>query len=241
VLPALFANPCSVSRKRVKERALLSLATSEEEMTTKLDLRKQWKQLYAPSHKKVEVVEVPELQFVMIDGQIETGAEPGTSAVFQRALEALYGASYTLKFMSKLRKDKPIDYTVMALEGLWWTESGEFSIERRDEWKWTLMMMQPDHITAEMLVDAKHQIERKRNNPAIADLRLERFREGLCLQTMHVGPYSEEPATIERLKVFARENGYQLRGNHHEIYLGDPRRAKPENLRTILRHPVSET
>ena len=96
-------------------------------MTT-LDLRKQWKHLYAPSAKKVELVDVPEFKFVMIDGRIEPGEAPGTSPGFGEAMAALYGAAYTLKFMSKLRKEDPIDYPVMALEGLWWVEDGEFDI-----------------------------------------------------------------------------------------------------------------
>jgi len=205
----------------------------------KIDLRKELKHLYRPSAKKVEVVEVPEFQFAMIDGRIEPGEEPGTSPAFQQALQALYGVSYTLKFMSKQREANPIDYTVMPLEGLWWTASGEFDFGRKDEWLWTAMIMQPDHITPEMFAEAIEQVREKRgDNPALAKLRLERFREGLCMQIMHIGPYAEEPRTIEKMMAFAQENGYRLRGKHHEIYLGDPRRAKPENLKTILRYPI---
>lgn len=207
---------------------------------TKLDLKKELKYLYAPSAKRVELVEVPRFKFVMIDGQIEPGATPETSASFQNTMGALYGAAYTLKFMSKLRKEDPVDYTVMALEGLWWTESGEFDFERKEDWLWTLMIMQPDHITEEMFQEAIRQVREKRgDNAALSQLRLESFHEGLCMQIMHVGPYEDEPQTIAKMMAFARENGYQLRGKHHEIYLGDPRRAKPERLKTILRHPVS--
>jgi len=205
----------------------------------KIDLRKELKHLYRPSAKRVEVVEVPEFQFAMIDGRIEPGAEPGTSQAFQEALQALYGVSYTLKFMSKSRKETPIDYTVMPLEGLWWTETGEFDFDKKDEWQWTAMIMQPDHITPEMFAEAIEQVRKKRgDNPALAKLRLERFHEGLCMQIMHIGPYAEEPRTVEKMAAFARENGYRLRGKHHEIYLGDPRRARPENLKTILRYPI---
>ena len=204
----------------------------------KLDLRKELKHLYAPSAKKVEVIDVPELQFVMLDGRVRLGETPETSSEFQDAFAALYGMSYTLKFMSKLRKDNPIDYTVMALEGLWWTDSGEFDLNKKEDWCWTLMMMQPDHITVEMYQEALHKLREKRDNPALPKLRLERFREGLSMQIMHVGPYSEEPHTIERMKAFAQENGYALCGKHHEIYMGDPRRAKPEKLKTVLRHPI---
>ena len=207
-------------------------------MTTKLDLRKQWKRLYAPSASKVEMVDVPEFQFIMVDGKIEAGAAPDTSPTFHAALEALYGASYTLKFMSKSRQENPVDYTVMALEGLWWTVKGEFSFERKDDWQWTLMMMQPEHITDEMFQDARRQLRQKKDNPAIAGLRLGRFREGLCVQTLHVGPYSDELRTISKMTAFAQETGHRLHGKHHEIYVGDPRRARPDALKTILRHPI---
>lgn len=208
-------------------------------MTTKLDLRKEFKNLYAPSAKKVEVVQVPRFQFVMIDGMIEAGHGPGDSPTFQEAMQALYGASYTLKFMSKQRKENPIDYSVMALEGLWWVEGGEFVIGRKDNWAYTVMMLQPDHITPDMFAEALHDLRRKKGDqPAFARLRLEAFEEGLCVQILHIGPYATEPATIEKMDAFALENGYQMHGKHHEIYLGDPMRAQPEKLKTILRHPV---
>jgi hypothetical protein len=211
----------------------------------KIDLKRELKYLYAPSAKEVQIVDVPTLSFVMIDGRIEPDETPEISQTFQQATGALYGVSYTLKFMSKLRKDNPIDYTVTPLEGLWWTDSGAFDFTRKEAWHYTLMMMQPEHITAEMFEEALRQVQEKQtkkgeNNPAFLDLRLDRFREGLCLQVMHVGPYSDEPQTIERMKAFAQQNGYIYQGKHHEIYLGDPRRAKPERLRTILRQPIKK-
>jgi hypothetical protein len=206
-----------------------------------LDLRKELKQFYAPSAKKVELVEAPEFQFAMIDGAIEPGAEPGNSPAFASAMQALYGISSTLKFASKLRKMDPIDYPVMALEGLWWVEEGEFSIERKDNYVWTVMILQPDHITPEMFEEARAQVRAKRgDSPALAQLRLERFREGLCVQIMHIGPYSEEPATVARMDAFAAEQGYVMCGKHHEIYMGNPLRAAPEKLKTVLRHPVKK-
>ncbi len=209
---------------------------------TELDLRKQWKHLYAPrwtAAKKIELVDVPELKFVMIDGRIEPGQEPGTSPGFGEAMAALYSAAYTLKFMSKLRKEDPIDYPVMALEGLWWVEDGQFDITIKDNWVYTMMIMQPDHITPAMFAEALAQAAKKKPNPALSRLRLESFREGLCVQAMHLGPYATEPATIEKMHRWAEENGYQLVGKHHEIYLGDPRRAEPEKLKTVLRHGVA--
>lgn len=205
---------------------------------TQLDLRKQWKHLYQPSARKVELVDVPELKFLMIDGRIEPEQEPGTSPAFEDAMGALYGAAYTLKFMSKLRKDDPVEYPVMALEGLWWVEDGRFDINIKDNWFYTLMIMQPDHITPAMFAEAVQQAAKKRPNPALSRLRLGSFCEGLCVQIMHLGPYANEPATVEKMDAWAAENGYHMRGKHHEIYMGDPRRADPEKLKTVLRHGV---
>lgn len=216
-----------------------------------LDLRKQYKHLYQPSAKAPVVVDVPEFSFVMIDGRIEKGKSPGESPAFQEAMTALYGAAYTLKFMSKLRGKNAINFPVMALEAIWWVEDGQFDIRKPDNWSWRAMIMQPDHITLAMFVEALEQLRRKKPGPGIEKLRLERFREGLCVQIMHVGPYATEPATIERLRAFAAEQGFAERHDrgmqngcqqvfdHHEIYLGDPRRSAPEKLKTVLRHPLS--
>jgi hypothetical protein len=206
---------------------------------TQLDLRQQWKHLYAPPAGKVALVDVPELKFVMIDGRVEPGEAPGTSPGFEAAMGALYGAAYTLKFMSKLRKEDPIDYPVMALEGLWWVEDGQFDITIKDNWVYTLMIMQPDHITPDMFAEALAQVAKKKPNPALSRLRLASFCEGLCVQAMHIGPYATEPATIEKMRQWAATSGYRFAHNHHEIYLGDPRRADPAKLKTVLRHPVA--
>jgi hypothetical protein len=207
----------------------------------KLDLRKKWKHLYQPSAKNIDVVDVPELSFLMVDGHIEKGKSPGDSPSFLEAVQALYGASYTLKFQSKLRKKDAIDYSVMALEALWWVEDGCFEISKPDHWSWRAMMMQPEHITQEMLAEALAQLHQKKPSPGLERLRLERFTEGLCIQTMHIGPYSAEPATVERLRAFAAEHGYTFRDRHHEIYLSDPRRSAPAKLKTVLRHGIAPT
>lgn len=216
----------------------------------KLDLRKQYRSLYQPSGKAPVLVEVPELLFLSADGRIEEGEKPGDSAAFKQAVQALYGASYTLKFMSKLRKVRPVDYPVMPLEGLWWVEDGDFDITRPGNWRWRAMIMQPDHLTAALLDEAIAKVRQKHPNPALDLLRLRPYREGLSVQVMHVGPYATEPATVERLRAFAREQGLverhdlvKRRGyadvyDHHEIYLGDPRRTAPSKLKTVLRHPV---
>jgi hypothetical protein len=209
----------------------------------KLDLKKDLKSLYAPSAKKIEVVDVPAMNFAMIDGVIEPGQAPGTSPLFQENMQALYAVAYTIKFAAKLRKDNPVDYPVMALEGLWWVEDGTFDIQKPGNWKYTVMILQPDVVTSEMFADALAQMRKKKGDqPAFARLRLERFHEGLSVQTLHVGPYAAEPATVERMQAFMLENNYQdmvgLGGKHHEIYMGDPRRADPAKLKTVLRHPI---
>ena len=188
---------------------------------------------------------MPRLQFAMIDGAIEKGSEPGKSPAFAEATEALYGISYTLKFMFKKRKTKAVDYPVMALEGLWWVEDGIFDIAIKDNWFYTLMILQPDIVTQDIFEEGLAEVRRKRGeSETVSKVRLESFEEGLCAQMMHIGPYATEPATVERMKAFATENGYRdcvgLGDKHHEIYLGDPRRAQPEKLKTILRHPIEK-
>jgi hypothetical protein len=207
----------------------------------RLDLRKTWKHLYQPSAKKVEIVEVPELLFLQVDGRIERGRSPGDSPAFLEAVQALFSASYALKFQSKLRKKDPIDYPVMALEALWWVEDGNFELSKPDNWSWRAMMMQPQHITSDMLAEALEKLRVKKPTPGLDRLRMERFTEGCCVQTMHIGPYSTEPATLVRMRAFAQAQGYALANRHHEIYLSDPRRCAPGKMKTVLRHGVEES
>jgi hypothetical protein len=208
-----------------------------------LDLKKQYKHLYQPSAKKIEAIQAPNLQFAMIDGAIEKGSEPGKSPAFAEATQALYGLSYTLKFMLKKRKTNSIDYPVMALEGLWWVEDGFFDITVKDNWFYTLMIMQPDVITTDLFEEAREQVRKKKgDSEALSKLRLAHFEEGLCVQVMHIGPYAAEPATIIRMREFMAENGLKDNvgpaGKHHEIYLSDPRKVNPDKMKTVLRHPV---
>lgn len=209
-----------------------------------LDLKKQYKGLYQPSPKKPVIVQVPTLQFAMIDGYIEKGSEPGKSPRFAEATQALYGLSYTLKFMFKKRKTNAIDYPVMPLEGLWWVEDGVFEIFRKDNWFYTLMIMQPDVITVDIFEEAREQVRKKKgDSEMLSKVRLAHFEEGLCVQVMHIGPYATEPATVEQMRAAALENGFQDNvgpngGKHHEIYLSDPRKAASDKMKTVLRHPV---
>lgn len=209
-----------------------------------LDLKRELKPYYLPPAKKIALLDVPRFQFVMIDGAIEPGTSPGSSPVFQENTEAMYGAAYTLKFMLKKRTSQPVDYPVMALEGLWDAANGIFDIKTPDNWVYTLMILVPDLITPDVFEEARAQLRQKKGDrPAISRLRLAAFQEGLCVQAMHIGPYATEPETIQRMQAFAEDQGYRdlvgAGGKHHEIYLGDPRKAAPDKLKTVLRHPVA--
>jgi len=204
-----------------------------------LDLVKQLKSLYSPSAKHPAIVEVPDLAFLMIDGR----GDPNTSEAYEAALQALYGVAYTLKFTLK-KTDPERDFKVAPLEGLWWTDEGAPAMDDlqrdRDAWNWTMMIAVPDAMTADEVTAAAGAAARKREHAAAPLIRLERLEEGLAAQIMHIGPYAEEAPTIERLHEFVAAQGYELRGRHHEIYLGDPRRTAPERLKTVVRHPVRE-
>ena len=200
----------------------------------KIDFRKELKHLYSPSAKEAVIVEVPKMDFLMVDGQ----GDPNTTQEYKDAIEALYAVSYTLRFMTK--KGKEVDYVVMPLEGLWWTEDmTRFMMESKDAWKWTSMIMQPHYVTEELVQRALEQVRKKKDLPALSMMRFEGVHEGLSAQIMHIGPYTAEGPTIERLHNFIREKGYELRGKHHEIYLSDPRRSKPERLKTVIRQPIT--
>ncbi len=200
----------------------------------KIDLKKQLKSLYRPSAKQVDMVHVPLMNYLMIDGQ----GDPNSSASFQHAIDVLYPVSYSLKFMVK-KGDIGIDYAVMPLEGLWWSDDmATFSVDNKADWKWTLMIMQPDFITSEMVTAAMEQVRVKKNPEALDQLRFESLEEGLVAQIMHIGPFSEEGPTVEKVHSFIQQNGSDKRGKHHEIYLSDIRRAAPEKWKTVIRQPM---
>ncbi|MGA9533927.1 MAG: GyrI-like domain-containing protein [Anaerolineales bacterium] len=204
----------------------------------KLDLKKKYKDFYSPSARSASLVDVPSLQFVMMDGVIPAGGSPDTAPDFANAMEGLYGISYGLKFACKKRDVDPVDYTVMPLEALWWVESGDFEFGRVEPWYFTAMIMQPELVSQEMIEAARVELAAKKPELDLSGLRFEPFLEGLSVQILHVGPYSEEQRSLEAMESFTDEQGYQFHGKHHEVYRGDPRRAKPENLKTVLRHPV---
>jgi hypothetical protein len=205
-------------------------------MADKLDLKKDLKHLYQPSAKKPVILELPEMTFLMLDG----AGNPNTSPAYQAAVEALYGVSYTLKFMAKKHGR---DYVVMPLEGLWWgtpQDQHSFTEADKEKFQWTMMIAQPEVITEAMVAEAVEETRRKKGLANLDELRLETFQEGLCVQILYFGPYNDEGPTIRRMHQFAVDQGYQLRGKHHEIYLNDPRRTDPAKLKTVLRHPVEK-
>lgn len=199
----------------------------------KVDFKKELKEFYRPSAKKPVKVDVPSMNFLMIDGS----GDPNTSQEYQEALEALYSVSYTLKFM--LKKAEIMNYVVMPLEGLWWLEGEkEFDITRKDDWKWTSMIMQPSQVNSNHIAESIELSIEKKDNPALSNLRFTDYHEGLSVQIMHIGPWSEEAPTIEKIHSFIKEQGCTISGKHHEIYLSDPRRTKPEKLKTVIRQPM---
>lgn len=207
----------------------------------KLDLKKDFKYLLTPSAKAPQLVEVPRLNFLRLDGSIEPGHGPSDSPRFAENLQALYGAAYTLKFMLKQRAENPVDYPVMPLEGLWWVEDGRFDIQIKDNWFYTVQIMQPEWVTPNLFAEALVKLRKKKGDlEAFSRLRLEPFKEGLSVQMLHLGPYSAEPATVEKMEAFIQAEGLRKTGHHHEIYLGDPMRSDPAKLKTILRHPVTK-
>lgn len=203
-------------------------------MAEKLDWKKDFKKLYFPPAQPV-LVDVPTMHFLMLDGH----GDPNHSQAYQEVVEALFSVSYTLKFL--IKKAAGIDYAVFPLEGLWWVDDmSEFSVDRKDEWDWTMMIAQPDMVTAAWVEQARRDAMKKNASKYIEQVRFEPYAEGLCVQVMHTGPYADEGPTIARLHAFLFEQGGMLAGKHHEIYLSDVRRTAPEKLKTVIRQPMTE-
>jgi hypothetical protein len=197
-----------------------------------MDIKTVLKKFYTASRNPA-IIDVPAFNFLMVDGK----GDPNISKAYKQAIEALYGLSYTIKFSLK-NAERP-DFKVMPLEGLWWVEGGkDFTAARKDQFSWTSMMMQPEQVTKQDFEEAVMQLESRKNPPALPLVRFESFKEGLAVQILHIGSYSEEEPTINKLHAFAKELRYKLRGKHHEIYIGNPTRSAPEKLKTIIRQPV---
>jgi hypothetical protein len=201
----------------------------------KIDFKKVLKHLYSPSKSRFHIIDVPEMQFLMVDGH----GDPNTAQEYQDAVEALYAIAYKMKFLSKVELER--DYVVPPLEGLWWAEDMEAFTTKRDKsaWDWTMMIMQPDWITRSAYSQAREAVSKQKDLPALQNLRMENYHEGLCVQILHIGSYEDEAPTLHKMHTeFIPQNGLEMRGKHHEIYLSDPRRVAPEKLKTILRQPV---
>lgn len=203
---------------------------------TKIDFKKTLP-TYRARAGRLDIVEVPPLRYLMIDGH----GDPNTDSAYAAALETLYPLAYTVKFASKRTLDR--DYVVPPLEALWWADDMASFTTARDKstWDWTVMLMTPDWITAELFDEAVAKLSTRTEPETLAKVRLETLDEGTCVQTLHIGPYDDEAAAlVDMHDRFIPENGLCMTGKHHEIYLSDPRRATPEKLRTILRQPVEQ-
>ena len=208
----------------------------------KIDYKKEYKDLYQPQTKP-SVIEVPEMRFITVRGS----GNPNTSASYQEALEILYGLSFTIK-MSKMNGTQPegyFEYVVPPLEGLWYVDDMAFdgiNVTDKDKFHWISMIRQPEFVTEAVFEKARKVLAEKKPGLAVGKAEFVYITEGLCVQAMHKGAYDDEPETIARMKRFIEENGYQEDFSdtryHHEIYLSDPRRCAPKNLKTVIRHPV---
>lgn len=199
----------------------------------KIDFKKTLRALYAPTNREFAPVDVPEMQFVMVDGV----GDPNLAPEYETALQWLYGTSYAMKFAAKAALGQ--DYTVPPLEGLWWSDDpADFVQRNKAKWKWTMMIMVPDFVTREMFEAALAKTGKKLGKPP-ASLRLERYADGPSLQVLHIGSYDEEgPVLAELHDEIMPAEGLTFAGHHHEIYVGDPRKVEPARLKTVLRQPV---
>jgi hypothetical protein len=200
----------------------------------KMDYKKDFRNLYLPSAKEFSIVDVPPMNFLMVDGQ----GNPNNNSAYQEVVEALYTMAYGIKFA--LKKRGTVEYVVPPLEGLWWAdEMDAFTTGEKSRWQWTMMIMQPEPVTAEVVEQLRLEAARKKALPALKQLRFKSYHEGLSAQILYFGDYADEGPAIARMHHFIAEQGYHLAGKHHEIYLGDPRRTAPEKLKTVLRQPIS--
>ena len=199
----------------------------------KYDVKKALRTLYAPG-RNFTLVDVPRQQFLAVDGH----GNPNTSAEYAAAVEALYSVAYTLKFAA--RRSTGRDAVVGPLEGLWRAENPEvFTAGNKDSWDWTMLISQPEWITPDLAEDAAAEVQAKKKLDAAGQLRWLVLTEGLSVQVLHIGPYDDEAPLLAKLhSEFMPANNLGFNGDHHEIYLGDPRRTAPGKLKTILRQPV---
>ena len=202
----------------------------------KLDFKKDLAPLYAPNNTDWELIEVPAMNFLMVDGK----GDPNTATDYSDAVAALYGVAYAVKFMSKKRLVK--DYGVAPLEGLWTaSDPAVFENAQKSKWEWTMMIMHPEWITEAMVSEAVAATADKKELRALSKVRFERYNEGRSLQLLHVGSYDGEAPKLKYLHAqFMPQHKLTFNGLHHEIYLNDPRKTAPSRLRTIVRQPVKQ-
>jgi hypothetical protein len=201
-------------------------------MPVSFDWKRVYKNLYFPPSEPV-LVDVPPFNYLMLDGY----GDPNTSPEYAAVLEALFSMAYTLKFA--MTKAGAADFTVFPAEGLWWVDDMRaFSVEDKSAWNWTMMIAQPPLVTAEWVEQARRDTMKKKGLVQIEQVRFENYCEGTCAQVLHTGPYAAEGPTVAKLHAFIEEQGLVRTGKHHEIYLGDARRAAAEKLKTVIRQPV---
>jgi len=203
-------------------------------MDTKVDYKKKLKYLYNPPKGDFHVVDVPEMNFLMVDGK----GDPNTSIEYKTAVEALYTISYGIKFFFK---SQGFDHIVPPLEGLWWMENmADFNLENKKFWEWTMMIMQPEWVTGQSVETVKQNAIKKKKISPLTLVRFGAYQEGLSVQYLYTGAYVNEAPTIAEMHKYINTMGYKTNGKHHEIYLGDPRKISPDKLLTILRQPVQK-
>ncbi len=201
----------------------------------KINHAKEFSYLYKQPKNKINLVDVPPLKFLVIDGI----GDPNNNPDYSEALSALYSTAYKLKFAIK-KGPLAVDYKVMPLEGLWWAEDmALFNLENKSNWLWRMMIMQPEYISEDLYKTIIASVKQKKELSKLDDVRFETYQEGLCMQIFHLGPYGEgERETINKLHTHIESEGYQRVGKHHEIYFNSPLRTAPENLKTIIRQPI---
>ena len=204
------------------------------------DFKKEYKEFYMPP-KKPSIVTVPKMNYIAVRGQGDPNPE---ESEYKQAIGLLYGIAFTIK-MSKMgshKIDGYFDYMVPPLEGFWWQE-GVIGVDysRKDDFNWISVIRLPDFVTREDFEWAVEEATRKKKTD-FSKVEFFTYDEGLCVQCMHIGPYDDEPATVELMHKFMEEQGYELDITedrmHHEIYLSDARKVAPEKLKTVVRHPI---
>jgi hypothetical protein len=198
----------------------------------KIDYKKEMKVLYTGKKGTFNIIEVPNIKYLHIHGS----GNPNTDPSYASSVEALYSIAYTIKFICK---KKDLDFVVMPLEGLWYAEEHKvFENREKEKWNWTMMIMMPPFVTEEIFMEAVETVKKKKDNEKISEVFFEEYEEGLTVQTLHIGSYDEEGPVIAEMHRYISDEGYDLRGKHHEIYLSDPRKNSADKLKTILRQPI---